>query len=687
MTKSVFLGLPAHGLLVLSLLGLAGCYAKVEVADSSADKAIAIDWVEPACAEIGETGYVEGNGFGAKNVTIVVDGIEAEVIKATGHDASFVVPEELTPGPIEVVVTNPGGRIATINWVVCGFDCSAIDCDDGNECTTDSCDPVVEECLYTPVGDGTACDFGGEIGTCVSGLCEISFPCTEQGILDAIAAGGGPHTFDCNGPTVVTTQAEIVIDNDVILDGEGDLTVDGDLKHRVFSVPAGITTELRGLEVTRGNTTQRGGGIDSAGALTLANSVVSGNTCVDCQGGGIFQGSGQLTLLNSEISDNTARQGGGIQNASLGTLTVTSSTISGNEAENLGGGLANRGTAAFTDSTISGNNAAQGGGIDNSSFGTLTVTSSTISGNEAVNIGGGLVNRGELILINTTVSGNNAADTGGIRNGDLGTLTVTGSTISGNEAVNIGGGLVNTGTATLANSTVSGNTAMSGGGITSYGTLMITGSTISGNEAANSGGGIININTGTATLANSTVSGNRAMQSGGIENSGTLTVTGSTISGNEAVNSGGGILNFTEGTLAIADSTISENTAGTNGDAIYSGDGAGVTIANSLLQGDCRAPTPWVSNGHNIESPGNTCGFDQPSDQVGVSADDLSLGPLADNGGPTETHALLPGSVAIDWIPLAACVDAVGEPLTEDQRGQPRPGGTMCDVGAFEVQP
>jgi len=71
----------------------------------------------------------------------------------------------------------------------------------------------------------------------------------------------------------------------------------------------------------------------------------------------------------------------------------------------------------------------------------------------------------------------------------------------------------------------------------------------------------------------------------------------------------------------------------------------------------------------------------QPRLKVNVSVDDRKLGELADNGGSTETHALLPGSVAIDVIPADMCeVDA-------DQRGEPRPGGTMCDVGAFEVQP
>jgi autotransporter family porin len=63
------------------------------------------------------------------------------------------------------------------------------------------------------------------------------------------------------------------------------------------------------------------------------------------------------------------------------------------------------------------------------------------------------------------------------------------------------------------------------------------------------------------------------------------------------------------------------------------------------------------------------------------------LGPLADNGGPTPTHALLSGSPAIDRIPVEDCVDADGLPVTEDQRGEPRPAGDGCDVGAFEVQP
>ncbi|MBW2381865.1 MAG: hypothetical protein JRG70_20435 [Deltaproteobacteria bacterium] len=97
-----------------------------------------------------------------------------------------------------------------------------------------------------------------------------------------------------------------------------------------------------------------------------------------------------------------------------------------------------------------------------------------------------------------------------------------------------------------------------------------------------------------------------------------------------------------------------------------------------MIEGLCCADV--TSNGYNIESPGNTCGFDEAKgDQVNVSADDLKLGELADNGGPTMTHALGDGSIAIDRIPAVDCE------VNTDQRGFPR--DSMCDVGAFEVQP
>ena len=115
-----------------------------------------------------------------------------------------------------------------------------------------------------------------------------------------------------------------------------------------------------------------------------------------------------------------------------------------------------------------------------------------------------------------------------------------------------------------------------------------------------------------------------------------------------------------------------------------------MTVRNSLVQGDCHVepPAEHISEGHNIESPGNTCGFDQEGDQVNVTEAQLNLGPLADNDGPTMTHKPGDGefgedSVAIDKIPEAVCE------VTTDQRGEPRPAGaeSKCDVGSGEVQP
>jgi hypothetical protein len=300
--------------------------------------------------------------------------------------------------------------------------------------------------------------------------------------------------------------------------------------------------------------------------------------------------------------------------------------------------------------------------------------------------GAGILNDGTLTLTNCTISGNGtgswAVYGGGIYN--FGTLTLTNTTVSGNAGLQ-GAGIDNSGTLTLTNTTVSGNTARSeGGGIANLsGTLTLTNSVVSGNIALEgNGGGITNI-LGSVMLTNSTVSGNTGAWAGGINNyTGPLNLTNSTVSGNTTLSKGGGIANNT-GTVTLTNSTVSGNTADEAAGGIFNL--GPLTLTNSLVDGDCElgiGPSASISSdGYTIESPGDTCGFDQPTDQVNVSADDLKLGPLADNGRPTETHALGAGSVAIDHIPAVDCG------VTTDQRGEPRPGGMMCDVGAFEVRP
>jgi len=277
---------------------------------------------------------------------------------------------------------------------------------------------------------------------------------------------------------------------------------------------------------------------------------------------------------------------------------------------------------------------------------TVTIDGLTVSNGRADDDeeGGGIYNQGTLNLTSSTISGNSASEGygGGIYNS--GTLNLTSSTISGNSALSLlfpdGGGIYNErGTLTLTSSTISGNSAYrSGGGIYDWlGTLTIINSTISGNTATDGGGGISSLG-GTVNLTSSTISGNTASFAGGIyNNQGTLNLTSSTVSGNTASGSGnsggpgGGIGHFS--TLNLTSSIVAGNSGG--------------DISGSIA-----------------------------SSTYSLTSGDPKLGPLADNGGLTQTMALLPGSPALN----------AGGPTcpATDQRGVARPQGPACDIGAYE---
>ena len=366
---------------------------------------------------------------------------------------------------------------------------------------------------------------GGSGSLCDNDLCA----CTEAGLRAAISAGGGPYTFDCSGPQTIMTEAVIVISDDVILDGRGELVLDGGFDHRVVTVDDTANVELLGIDVIRGNDmSNRAGAIVNNGTLVLRDCVLSTNV------GGGLRNFGTATIANCIISDN---QGGGLRNEFQAAMTLMDSTVSGNVSDSFG----------------------LGGGIW--SDGALLSIANTISGNVAGSRGGGIYNSGSLTLVNSTVSGNAAGSLGGGIHTDNSTVDVS-----------------------LVNSTVANNSAPNGSALSS-------------------------------------------------------------------------------------DSTASQ------------------TLRGTILQGTCGGLNLVTSNGFNIESPDNTCAFNQGTDLVSVSEAALNLGPLQDNGGPTETHALDMGSVAIGAIPVATCLDEDDQPLTTDQRGEPRPGGTACDVGSFEAQP
>ncbi|MFH0341694.1 MAG: choice-of-anchor Q domain-containing protein [Chromatiales bacterium] len=313
--------------------------------------------------------------------------------------------------------------------------------------------------------------------------------------------------------------------------------------------------------------------------------------------------------------------------------------------------------------------------------GDLTLNQTTVSGGAAIFCcgygarGGGVANYGgTLTLTHSTVSGNSAAIRGGGVANEYGVLTVTNSTVSGNTAFivgsGIGGGVFNDGTLTLTHSTVSGNSAGDeGGGLHNRGTLTLTNSTVSGNSAIFSGGGVRNPRYSGSSLTNSTVSGNTAGAGGGLDNGGTLTLTNSTVSGNSAIFSGGGVKNGTYygyGTLTLTRTLVSGNTGSTGPEILHSGR----TVA---------------ANNHNLfghDGDAGVSGFTPGlTDIVPSEALSTILAPLADNGGPTQTHALVAGSPAVDTSP----VDSECQPV--DQRGVSRPKGAACDIGAFEQGP
>jgi CSLREA domain-containing protein len=241
-----------------------------------------------------------------------------------------------------------------------------------------------------------------------------------------------------------------------------------------------------------------------------------------------------------------------------------------------------------------------------------------------------------------------------------------------------GGGIdiVGAATATLTNVTISGNTADWGGGIDNRGTATLTNVTISGNTAGELGGGIRVGGSGVVTLTDSTISGNTAQGGGGMLNWNTATLTNVTVSDNQADDTTGdwssGMDNW--GTATLTNVTISGNTGWgfMNHDAAVL---ANTIVANNSA-GDCAGS--FTSGGHNLIEDTADCTI--TGDTTGnITGADPALGPLADNGGPTETHALLPGSPAIDAGDNGAC------PAT-DQRGVTRPQGASCDMGAFELE-
>ncbi|MDP6546339.1 MAG: choice-of-anchor Q domain-containing protein [Phycisphaerae bacterium] len=306
-------------------------------------------------------------------------------------------------------------------------------------------------------------------------------------------------------------------------------------------------------------------------------------------------------------------------------------------------------TGGWAEDPAGGPNAA-GGAVYN--IGTLTLTESVISESYAGG-GGGVCNFGTAMLTNVTVTGNSARGGGGIANYHPGVMTITDSLIIANT---LNGGISNNGDLTLQRVTVADN---EGGGISNQGPLTITNSTISGNTTTDGGGGIQNYRHA-------------------------ITVTKTTISGNSAGWYGGGIY-LNSGSALLVNSTVTNNRTRTDGGGIflYEDHDPVVTIYNTIVARNFLDP-------HGVRN--DIAGAIDPASShnlIGSAAGANSLGPLSDNGGPTLTHPLLPGSSALDAGSNARAED-LG--LTTDQRGFDRfsdsdgDGVITVDIGAYEYQ-
>jgi CSLREA domain-containing protein len=486
------------------------------------------------------------------------------------------------------------------------------------------------------------------------------------------SAGNGADTIDFGvsgqinlGSTLPAMTSALAIDasgRNIVVSGQGAV--------RVLEVDAGASLTLHQLRIADGNT-DNGGGILNAGTLSITNSTLSGNVATD--------------------------HGGAISNAYGGSLIVRASTLSGNVARYdetdyaIGGGIYNDGRALVENSTLSHNTANSGGGaIDN--HGVLTVRDSVFEHNYGW-VGGAIENpHGTVKIANSTFSGNDAYDAGAIGNG--GALVVARSTFSGNHGDN-GGAIGSGGWFTIVESGFSDNRAYYGGAIYAWGSVFtIVESTFADNYAGYYGGALWVGGSGwtapsSGILQRSTFTLNRAGAGGAaIETSGQLSSVNSTFAGNTTnIEYGGGpggaVDNF--GTFTAKSSTFVGNSS-SDGGAIaneeYDTAIGRATFENSIVAGNSEggncSGTFEAASSSNM-SDDSTCGpgFTQ------VSLADLMLGPLADNGGPTQTIALGPGSVAID-----AGDNSAAECLGTDQRGPgyPRIVNGRVDIGAFEVQ-
>ncbi len=483
----------------------------------------------------------------------------------------------------------------------------------------------------------------------INGPDTVSLPNGGDFVLTA------PHN-EQNGPTGLP-----VITTSMTIEGHGATirrsTATGTPHFRIMDVDAGATLTLRDTTIRDGWASPDyddgpGGGIVSRGNLIIENSTIADNYG-SYKGGGIYA-AGQLTITGSSVTNNW---------------------VGGSAA--AGGGIFANGQTNITDSTIADNRAsadditAHGGGLYIGPDAQATISGSLINQNTASSdydtAGAGIFVYGQATIVDSTIAEN-----------------ING----GNEGGGTGGGVYVTGQATISGSTIRDNVVHAfyegysydlhpayGGGLHNDGTTLVVNSTISGNTAGY-GGGVVNTHEGNLTIWHTTITDNHAIQE--------------VADYDEAGGSGGGLFS---GPHYQGENCSATTLRG----VIISGNTSDISAKQALFvpptPGYCSASI--TVNAFNVFGQGGSSGLvgftPGATDIVPSAGLNAILSPLADNGGPTMTHALPQGSPALDRAPNASCTAAPVNGV--DQRGEPRNqngAGNVtnneCDAGSFERQ-
>jgi large repetitive protein len=531
-------------------------------------------------------------------------------------------------------------------------------------------------------GDATCADAGG--------MCSLRAAIGEANALagdDIITVPAGTYT-----QTLVAANEDLNVGGDwdirsnITINGAGAATTilqaaatPGTATERVMESPlAASVVTINGVTLRHGNKTgaaanaTRGGGIRNVGIMTMNDCVVTLN---NASGAGGVRNERTITLNNVTVSNNACNNGGttcfggGMYNtlAALSTVTINGSTFTNNTSTSPG---------------ANGFGFGAGLGIESGAGFNLVITNSSFTNNTGVGNGTGGSNGNGIRVLATAASTANITNSSFNNNSGSG-----GSSIQGSGIQAFTSGANGTLSGTWDGVTVNGNTVASGGalGLSATGnamTITIRNSTISNNTSTGSAAGVGVANSGTVAgansvinITNSTISGNMANGSSGgfqleqVSAVGTMTANLNfcTVANNRANNDNsgadvGGGINRISGVLNLKNTVVADNTVGTGGTAP---DIAGVVNSQDY---------------NHIEDPtGATIGGTTTNNTTG----DPQLGPLAANGGPTNTH--LPGAASPLLNSIPNGTNDCGTVVTTDQRGQSRPSGTGCEKGSVEV--